>query len=72
MGWADWMTIQTSLEEELMLENQARAILNSEDHAEIAKLCAALIKTQHHQSMLLRQAVGRVIELECTIEATAI
>lgn len=64
MGWADWMVIDMSLEDELQLERQARAILHHDDHEEIAELCFTLIKQTHYQQILLNQAVGRITELE--------
>jgi hypothetical protein len=64
MGWADWMVIDMSLEDELQLERQARTILHHDDHDEIAKLCFSLIKQTHYQQILLNQAVGRITELE--------
>ena len=35
MAWADWMVVELSLEDELQLERQARAILSHDDHSEI-------------------------------------
>lgn len=64
MGWADWMVVNLSLEDELQLERQARAILHHDDHDEIAKLCFSLVKQTHYQQILLNQAVGRITELE--------
>jgi hypothetical protein len=64
MPWADWMVVNLSLEDELQLERQARAILNHDDSDEIAKLCFQLVKQTHYQQKLLSQAVGRITELE--------
>ena len=64
MGWSDWMVVNLSLEDELQLEREARAILNHDDHDEIAKLCFSLVKQTHYQQILLNQAVGRITELE--------
>lgn len=64
MGWADWMVVNLSLEDELQLERQARAILQHDDPDEIAKLCFSLVKQTHYQQILLNQAVGRITELE--------
>lgn len=64
MGWADWMVINLTLEDELQLERQARAVLNHDDRDEVAELCFQLIKQTHYQQILLNQAVGRITELE--------
>lgn len=64
MAWADWMVVNLSLEEQLQLERQARAVLSHDDHKEIAELCFQLVKQTHYQQILLKQAVGRVTELE--------
>lgn len=67
MGWADWMQVNLSLEDELMLEKQAREIRRNEDPCVTAELCAGLLKSAHIQGILLKQAVGRIIELEATL-----
>ena len=64
MGWADWMVVNLSLEDELQLERESRNVLAHHDSKEVAKLCAQLIKQNHHQQQLLKQAVGRITELE--------
>jgi len=64
MAWADWMVVNLSLEEQLQLEREARSVLSHDDHDQIAKLCAQLIKQTHYQQTLLNQAVGRITELE--------
>ena len=64
MGWADWMVVNLSLEDELQLERESRQVLTHHDAEEVAKLCAQLIKQNHHQQQLLKQAVGRITELE--------
>jgi hypothetical protein len=67
MGWADWMQVNLPLEDELMLEKQAREIRRNEDPCITAELCADLYKSAHIQNILLKQAVGRIIELEATL-----
>jgi hypothetical protein len=64
MAWADWMVVSLSLEDELQLEREARAILHHDDPEDIAKLCFQLVKQTHYQQKLLNQAVGRITELE--------
>ena len=64
MAWADWMVVSLSLEDELQLEREARAILHHDDPEDIAKLCFQLVKQTHYQQKLLNQAVVRITELE--------
>lgn len=64
MAWADWMVVNLSLEDELQLEREARAILHHDDPEDIARLCFQLVKQTHYQQKLLSQAVGRITELE--------
>jgi hypothetical protein len=68
MGWADWMVVEQSLEEELRLERTVRAIYESDDLKQLQDLCAALTKQQWHYAQLLKQAVGHIAELDA-IEA---
>lgn len=67
MGWADWMQVNLTLEEELLLEKQVREIKRNEDPSTTADLCAVLAKSIFLKDVLLKQAVGRIIELEATL-----
>lgn len=58
------MSVEPSLEEELMVEKQVRAVHDHTDRKEIAELCASLIRQTHYQQKLLGQAVTRIMELE--------
>jgi len=64
MAWAEWMVVAPTLEEELKLEWEARAIVEDEDHKDIAKLCAQLSKQNWYQQKLIEQAAAHVMELE--------
>ena len=64
MPIAQWLIVQPSLEEELTLEKDVREVLNNEDHEDIKKLCAVLLKQSFYRSRVLNQAVKRIDELE--------
>jgi len=64
MPLAQWLIVQPSLEEELTLEKDVREVLNNEDHEDIKKLCAVLLKQSFYRSRVLTQAVERIDELE--------
>ena len=70
MAWNEWMVVNLSVEESLNLENQARVPLRHDNAEEVAALCSTLIKQNHHLTKLLKQAVGRIAELETTIYLT--
>ena len=67
MAWAEWMVVAPTLEEELHLETDARAIIEDDDHKDIAKLCAELSKQNWYQQKLIEQAVAHVMELEAQL-----
>ena len=67
MGWADWMVVNQSLEEELELERSVRDVQNCGDEAALKALCVSLVRTNWHQAKLLRQAVGHIGELDASI-----
>ncbi|AGH57641.1 hypothetical protein CPKG_00010 [Cyanophage KBS-S-2A] len=67
MSWAQWMVVELPLEEQLSLEKQSRIALLHDDTEQVRKLCAQLIKQNHMQQILLKQAVGRIMELEATV-----
>jgi len=64
MGWAQWMIVELPVEEQLTLEKQARVPLHQGSADQIRQLCSSLIRQNHHQQKLLKQATGRIIELE--------
>ncbi len=64
MTWAEWMVVTPTLEQELKLEWEARAIIEDDEHKNIANLCAQLNKQVWYQQKLIEQAVAHVMELE--------
>ena len=56
MGWADWMVVNQSLEEELEVERSVREVYNCDDEQALKELCAGLVRQNWHQSKLLSQA----------------
>lgn len=67
MGWADWMVVHQSLEEELELERNVRDVQNCTDEDALKSLCVSLVRTNWHQAKLLRQAVSHIGELDASI-----
>jgi hypothetical protein len=70
MGWADWMVVNQSLEEELDLERNVRDVQGCSDESALKALCVSLVRTNWHQAKLLRQAVGHIGELDASIVAS--
>ena len=68
MGWADWMVVKQSLEEELELERMVRSLLDC-NSSDIKSLCEALVRQNWHQSKLLKQAVNHIAEEDARREA---
>lgn len=67
MGWADWMTLKLTLEQELDIERQVREVQSCEHLETLQGLCAALTRQSYHHNQLLKQAVGRIAELDAKI-----
>lgn len=67
MGWASWMVVEQSLEEELELEHQVRSIYRCDALEEIQRICEALTRQNWHQTKLLKQAVGRIAEHDASL-----
>ena len=67
MGWADWMVVTQSLEEELEVERSVREINNCDDEEALKMLCSAMVRQSWHQSRLLSQAVSRSGELDAKL-----
>jgi hypothetical protein len=70
MGWADWMIVNQSLEEELELERSVRDVQSCADEDALKALCVSLVRTNWHQAKLLRQAVGHIGELDASMVAS--
>tara|TARA_A100001201_G_scaffold31099_1_gene33601 strand:- start:310 stop:528 length:219 start_codon:yes stop_codon:yes gene_type:complete len=66
MGWADWMVVDQSLEEELELEKNVRDVQSCSDRDALQELCVSLVRTNWHQAKLLQQAVGHIAELDAS------
>ena len=64
MGWAEWMIVNQSLEEELELERNVRDVQGCTDENALKALCVSLVRTNWHQAKLLKQAVGHIGELD--------
>lgn len=67
MGWADWMVVTKSLEEELQLEKTVREIQTCDDIEMLSQLCVAMARQNWHQSKLLKQAVGHIGSLDASL-----
>ena len=67
MGWADWMVIHQSLEEELEVERSVREVHNCNDEEALKQLCAGLVRQSFHQQKLLAQACTRIGELDAKL-----
>ena len=67
MGWADWMVIHQSLEEELELERNVRDVQNCSDEDALKSLCVSLVRTNWHQAKLLKQAVGHIGQIDASM-----
>lgn len=63
------MTANLSLEEQLAVEKQVRAVHDHCDADSLKELCKSLIKQNHHYALLIRNATKHIIELELAVEA---
>ncbi len=60
----EWMVVEQSLEEELVLECSIREIEDCESLEMLSRLCVAMARQNFHQGKLLRQAVNRIAEMD--------
>ena len=67
MGWADWMVINQSLEEELEVERSVREVHACTDEEALKELCVGLVRQSWHQQKLLAQACNRIGELDAKL-----
>lgn len=64
MNNTDWLVVNFSLEEKLIIERRARSVICHDNEAEVAKLCAQLIRQSAFQERLLAQATNHIACLE--------
>ena len=67
MGWADWMIVTKTLEEELQLERTVREIQSCDDKEVLSQLCVAMAQQSWHQTKLLKQAVGHIASFDASM-----
>ena len=67
MGWADWMVVNQSLEEELELERNVRDVQSCSDEDALKALCVSLMRTNWRKAELVKQAVGHIGALDASI-----
>jgi len=63
----DWMVVEPSLSEQFVLERSIREIEDCDNIDVLSQLCVAMAKAQHHQTRLLRQAVGHIALLDAVL-----
>ena len=68
MGWADWMIVTPSLEEELSIERSVREVQSCDDNEMLRHLCEALVRQSWHQGKLLAQAVNHIASLDAEFD----
>ena len=66
----EWMIVEQSLEEELMLERSIREIEDCENIDVLSQLCVAMARQQWHQGKLLKQAVGHIALLDAVLSGS--
>ena len=71
MSWAEWMVVNPTMEQELQIEKNARIPLLHDDAKQVRELCSKLIRQSAIQEILLRQALGRIMELEAMAMASS-
>jgi len=58
------MVVQPSLSEQFGLEQSIREIEDCDNIDVLSQLCVSMLRTQSHQSRLLKQAVGHIALME--------
>ena len=72
VSWAKWLVVEMTHEQAFQLEADSRAIMEDENHKEVALLCSALTKQNFYQKQVINQAVERIAELEARLVSSEI
>lgn len=68
MAFAQWLVPSISLEKQIEVERDARAVLSQGTEKEIRELCSQLVRTLAEKEQAISQAIGHILELEIKLE----
>ena len=66
-AWADWLVVELSLEQQLMIEAGTRELKSQKPDEELTNIAVSLLQQNMVQSQMLKQCVGKIAELEAKI-----
>lgn len=66
-SWADWLVIELSLEQQLMIEAGTRELKKQKPDEELTEVAVALLQQNMVQTQMLKQCVEKIAELEAKI-----
>ena len=66
-SWADWLVVELSLEQQLMIEAGTRDLKSQKPDEELTDIAVALLQQNMVQSQMLKQCVEKIAELEAKI-----
>ncbi len=66
-AWADWLVVELSLEQQLMIEAGTRELKSQKPDEELADIAVALLQQNMVQGQMIKQCVGKIAELEAKI-----
>ena len=66
-SWADWLVVELSLEQQLMIEAGTRELKSQKPDEELTNIAVSLLQQNMVQSQMLKQCVGKIAELEAKI-----
>ena len=64
MTWANWLIPTVTLNDELRIETQVRALRGCKDLQQITELAAMLVRQNHSYSEIIKNATRHIAELE--------
>ena len=67
MTWDNWLKVELAPEVELKMEVSKREILESDDHKEVAMLCANLFQQNTIKDHLIKNLIGKVAGMEAKL-----
>ena len=64
MAWANWLIPTVTLNDELRIETQVRALRGCKDLQQIAELAVMLVRQNYLYSEIIKNATRHIAELE--------
>lgn len=66
-SFTDWLVVDPTLEQELLVEANTREIMQCEDNDELSYMAASLWKSNYYKDQIIKNCIGKIGETEARL-----